>query len=258
MYHSVSPELDSHRAPYYRTVTSPETFAAHLRFLRSEGFVVVTLSRAVEMLRDRQAANPEQVPVVITFDDGLEDFYTNAFPLLEAEGLNATVFLSSGYIDGQFPTGHACLTSRQVEELSRHGIEFGSHSVTHVRLVEQTSKRLDQELADSKTQIEAIVGREVNLFSFPYRFPIEDRKFVDHLQERLLANGYHAGVTTTVGRATTGLNRMFLPRLPINDCDDDQFFQAKLFGGYDWFGRVQHVYKKWRAQLTKTRAWLTG
>jgi peptidoglycan/xylan/chitin deacetylase (PgdA/CDA1 family) len=255
MYHSISPDLDSKRAPYYRTVTSPETFAAHLRFLKSAGFTAVTLSQAVEMLRERQPMTPGRLPVVITFDDGLEDFYSNAFPLLEAEGMTAIVFLSSQFIGGTFPTGHACLSSSQIGELAKRGVEFGSHSATHVLLVEQTIERLERELADSKTAIEQIIGREVALFSFPYRFPVEQPEFVGYLHERLLANGYHAGVTTLVGRATANTNLMFLPRLPINDCDDSAFFRAKLFGAYDWFGGVQHVYKTWRSRFSNTRAW---
>lgn len=253
MYHSISADLDGSRAPYYRTVTSPRTFAAHLRLLKSGGFVTVSLSRAVEILR-HGAVKPEGTPVVITFDDGLEDFYLNAFPLLEAEGSTATVFLSSGFINGVFPTGHACMSVSQVRELSRHGIEFGSHSVTHVHLVDQTRQRLERELADSKAAIEAILGREITLFSYPYRFPSENKAFVDYLQERLQANGYQAGVTTTVGRASASEDVMFLPRLPVNDCDDDEFLGAKLRGGYDWFGRVQRIYKVLRSGVTKSHA----
>ncbi len=208
------------------------------------------------MLRNNEAVHADRIPVVISFDDGLQDFYTNAFPLLKDAGVNATVFLASEFIDGRFPTGDACLTSRQISELAGYGVEFGSHSVSHVRLVEQTAQRLEQELCNSKADIEAIVGQEVNLFSFPFRFPAENRRFVDYLHERLLANGYHAGVTTIVGRARASRNIMFLPRLPINDCDDDQFFQAKLFGAYDWFGRVQFAYKKWKSVSAKLGTWL--
>lgn len=254
MYHSISPDLDVQRAPYYRVVTAPSTFAAHLRLLKSEGFAIVTLSEAVAMLRDGSVPREGPVPVVITFDDGLEDFYTNAFPLLEAEGARATVFLSSAYIDGRFPTGHRCLSARQVRELASRGIEFGSHSATHGRLVEQTPERLEHELAASKADIEAILGKEVDLFSYPYRFPAENREFVDRLHDRLVANGYRAGVTTTVGRATPGLDMLFLPRLPVNDCDDDEFFRAKLFGAYDWFGGIQYAYKKWKSGLGRARA----
>lgn len=251
MYHGVSRELDSHRRPYFRTVTSPETFKSHLRILQSDAFVVVTLSKALEILGDSRQVIPNRIPVVITFDDGLQNFYTDAFPLLEEAGFKATVFLTSGCIDGLFPTGEPCLTSAQIQELSRYGIEFGSHTVTHVRLVEQTAKRLERELADSRARIEAIVGQEADLFSFPFRFPAENRNFVDYLGQRLSANGYRAGVTTIVGRATTKANSMFLPRLPINDCDDDAFFRAKLLGGYDWFVSVQRAYKTCRSILAR-------
>jgi peptidoglycan/xylan/chitin deacetylase (PgdA/CDA1 family) len=258
MYHSVSPELDVHRGPYYRTVTSPETFAAHMKLLSSGGFEVVTLSEAVQILDNAREVKAGVTPVVVTFDDGFEDFYTQAFPVLQRFGLKATMFLPTGCIDGRFPAGQPCLTSVQVRELARAGIEFGSHSVTHVRLVEQTPARLDQELAQSKKDIEAMVDREVTLFSFPFRFPAENKGFVQHLNERLLANGYRAGVTTVVGRARQDGNKLFLPRLPINDCDDETFFRAKLSGAYDWFGPVQLMFKQSRAAVGKARALIGG
>jgi len=249
MYHGISRELDSHRAPYYRTVTSPSTFATHLRLLRTLDFDVITLSQAVGVLNNDRGIKEGKTPVVITFDDALLDFYTEAFPLLEKNGFAATVFIASKYVDGVFPTGQPCLSSKQIRELSQCGIEFGSHSVTHSKLLEQTPERLEHELATSKADIEAIVGREIALFSFPFRFPAEEKAFVGRLRDRLVASGYQAGVTTMVGRAERDDDQMFLPRLPVNDCDDESFFLAKLRGAYDWFGPIQLAYKRLRSRL---------
>lgn len=249
MYHGISPNVDRHRRPYFRTVTSPETFATHLRLLGDSAFQVVTLSVAVRMLRGELAPRAGAVPVVISFDDGLLDFHTTAFPLLERAGFPATVFLASACVDGMFPTGVPCLTSAQVRELAASGIEFGSHSRTHPRLVEVDPAQLDQELAQSRADIETILGLPVTLFSYPFRFPAENTAFVEHLHARLEANGYRAGVTTMVGRAGTDSRMLFLPRLPANDCDDPDLFLAKLQGAYDWFGPVQTIYKRARSTL---------
>ena len=76
---------------------------------------------------------------VVTFDDGYETVYREAFPVLEELGFTATVFLITGYCGKQnswpghvSPVGEQLLLSwTQIEEMARHHIEFGSHTVTH-------------------------------------------------------------------------------------------------------------------------------
>jgi peptidoglycan/xylan/chitin deacetylase (PgdA/CDA1 family) len=253
MYHGISDALDRQRSPYFRTVTSPRTFAAQLDVLAGDAFEVVSLTQAVRMLRGEIRSREGATPVVITFDDGLLDFYTQAFPLLEARGFTATVFLASACVGGTFPTGDPCMSWVQVRELADRGIDFGSHSMTHSRLVELPLEALEQELSRSKSDIEQNLGRKVTSFSYPFRFPAEDARFTAHLHARLEANGYDHGVTTMVGRAAAGSDLLFLPRLPVNDCDDEALLRAKLAGAYDWFGPVQAAYKKMRSIASPAR-----
>ncbi len=74
--------------------------------------------------------------MVITFDDGFADFYTNAFPLLNRYGFSATVYLPTAYIgkSAREFKGVECLTWDQVRALDRAGVEFGSHTVSHPQL----------------------------------------------------------------------------------------------------------------------------
>jgi peptidoglycan/xylan/chitin deacetylase (PgdA/CDA1 family) len=257
MYHSISSDIDSGRAPYYRTVTSPEVFARHVELLRSGAYQVITLTQALAALGGRFAVAGGRIPVVITFDDGLRDYYTHAFPVLRSAGMASTVFLTTGYIDGRFPTGVPCLRSAEVKQLAQQGVEFGSHTVSHSRLVDLSIRELERELADSKSHVEDLIGSPVGLFSYPYRFPQERMTFQRSLRERLLANGYSAGVTTVVGRAAASDDALFLPRIPANDCDDDTLLRAKLEGAYDWLGPPQMVYKRSRALLAKASGLLS-
>lgn len=248
MYHSIAPDLDNQVHPYFRTVTSPQVFARQINFLRASGYSAINLSHAIEQLGgatgNAMLGSPK---VVITFDDGFEDFYTDAFPVLERAGFTATVFLASNFIGKPFFTGRACLNAAQVRELAGQGIEFGSHSASHRRLVELRTDELEEELSGSKAAVEDIVGRAVTLFSYPFRFPEENEQFTGALSRMLDERGYLGGVTTAIGRASRRDDARFLPRLPVNDCDDDSLLHAKLIGHYDWLRSGQRLRKRSRA-----------
>jgi peptidoglycan/xylan/chitin deacetylase (PgdA/CDA1 family) len=269
MYHSIANDVDDSVHPYYRTVTTPETFEKQIAFLHHSGYEVLTLSDAVKLLQndvdthisksfDASYSSSSTVlkpinllrrPVVLTFDDGFQDFYTTAFPILERFGFKATVFLTSGLIGKVFVTGRQCLNREEIQELVARGIEFGSHTVNHPQLKTLPKNEIIDELAHSKKTIEDITRSEVTLFSYPYGFPEEDEVFVMELNSLLIAKGYTAGVTTSIGLSREGDNLLFLKRLPVNDCDDKYLFRSKLAGSYDWLYRWQLMYKRLRPIL---------
>ena len=265
MYHGISRQLDDHLHPYFRTVTSPERFEQQMRFLSENGYQVLTVSEAVHLMQHHPASSnsiketpvssDKQRPIaVITFDDGLRDFYSAAFPVLEKFGFKATVYLTSGLIDKTFVTGSECLRKTEIRELAAKGIEFGSHTVSHPQLKGLSESEIEAELANSKKQIEEILGHPITLFSYPYRFPEEDTRFTKMLGSLLLGQGYSMGVTTIIGCTKANDNPLFLKRLPVNECDDKPLFQAKLEGGYDWLHAFQLISKKFRSLIRKEKA----
>lgn len=250
MYHSIGRELDADRHPYYRTVTSPSVFARHIEALQASGFEAIALSTARDLLCDepRPSGSRSGTPkVVITFDDGFRDFLTEAFPVLERAGYTATVFVATGFVGKTFITGAQCLSAGEIRMLSDWGIEFGSHSVTHRRLVELSPQELQDELVSSKSAIEDMTGRRATTFSFPFRFPEENTGFVARLGDTMDSCGYAAGVTTAIGCSSRHDDPRFLPRLPMNDCDDPALLDAKLAGHYDWLRSGQLLRKRTRS-----------
>jgi peptidoglycan/xylan/chitin deacetylase (PgdA/CDA1 family) len=250
MYHSIADRDESAVHPYYRTATSPAIFEAQLNTLRELGYRACSLDQALRQLQQHPQSAAKSV--VLTFDDGYRNFYTSAFPRLHRYGFTATVFLPTAFI-GDAPRRFKhedCMTWSEVRELQRHGIDFGSHTVTHPQLRELAPSAIQDEIANSKETIEQKLGSRVDSFAYPYAFPQTDRHFTRMLRGLLTAAGYVSGVCTIAGQAKPGSDRLFLERLPVNSGDDRAFFAAKLTGNYDWIGEIQGASKAVKSLMT--------
>lgn len=245
MYHSISANTEGNAKPYYETHTPPAVFSEHLALLHEHHYTPVTVTEAAKLLKTRAKAGAGIKPVVITFDDGYGDIYTEAYPLLSKYGYPATVFLPTAYISNtpkQFK-GINCLTWSEIRELHAAGLEFGSHTVTHPQLRTLRMSDVGKEVRQSKDDIQEKLGTHIQSFSYPYAFPETDLPFKAELRSVLKAAGYQIGVTTIIGTADHMSDPFFLERLPINSFDDRRFFLAKLAGGYNWLHTPQRLFK---------------
>lgn len=252
MYHSVSDTVETHRAAYFQVCTSPGQFRGQMEYLRRNQWQGVTLA---EGIRRMNAGEDLARTVVITFDDGFRDFYSAAFPILRDLGFNATMYLPTAYI-GDHPRqflGHECMVWSEVRELHRTGVEFGSHTVNHPRLIELPAYEVERELRDSKDVLEQQLGARVTSFAYPFAFPAADHGFVSTLERLLLGLGYENSVTTTIGRLQPRAGSFGIPRLPMNTADDDALLGAKLAGAYDWVRELQYLRKR-AVRRTSTRS----
>jgi peptidoglycan/xylan/chitin deacetylase (PgdA/CDA1 family) len=241
-YHSISENLFGKLDPYHQINTSVSIFASQMRWLRQAGYRTIDLP---EMMNALETVRDLSKTVVLTFDDGYQDFYTDAFPVLRQCGFTATVFLASDRIRNTAACieGADYLTWSEVRELYSQGISFGSHSVTHADFRSLGPEEIDYELGYSKETIEQEIGAQVESFSYPFALPEEDRDFTRYLADTLENLGYTNGVSSAIGRAKPKDARFFLPRLPVNSWDDVELLRAKLQGGYDWLHWPQWFYK---------------
>jgi len=242
MYHSISDNLFAKSHPYYQINTSPGVFSRQMRWLRQNGYRTMDLG---EMLAAMHAGADLSRVVVITFDDGYQDFYTDGLAVMKQCGFTATIFLATDRIQNVAMRieGADYLTWREVRELHAEGIQFGSHTVTHPDLRSLGPEQIDYELGRSKEVIEQSLGAPVTSFSYPFAFPEEDRDFTRYLLDALANHGFENGVSTILGRAKPGHNPFCLPRLPVNSWDDAALLRAKLEGGYDWMHWPQWFHK---------------
>lgn len=248
MYHSVSRQPEN-TTSYYGTTTHPETFERQMRQLKDLGYAGVTLGQGLEWL---QSPSPGPArPAVVTFDDGFRNFLTAAVPSLLRYGFRATMYLPTGFIHSVRRTfqNQECLTWAEVKDLKAEGFEFGSHTVSHARLVELPWTGTKRELSESKRVIEDQIGAPVADFAYPYAFPQAHRGFLRRFEQLLAESGYRTCVTTRVGCVCSGDGMLSLKRLPVNSGDDARLYRAKLGGAYDWLGPVQERVKQLKRLL---------
>ena len=226
---------------------SPGVFAEQMRFLHEAGISTISLPAAAEALRGWRA--PARA-VVLTFDDGFENFYEQAYPVLRRYGLTATIFLVTDYCgkDNFWPGQPAHVARRpllswaQVKEMSEAGMSFGAHSRTHPDLTRLSSGDAEWEIAASKRAIEQILDRPVESFAYPYGA-------YDEPVKRLTAAHFPLACSTTLDFVTPGSDLLALERLDMYYLRNPRHFQRLLSGDARTYIRLRRLARKARAVL---------
>jgi peptidoglycan/xylan/chitin deacetylase (PgdA/CDA1 family) len=192
MYHYISaPPAD---ADIYRRDLSvtPVLFESHLKYLMDAGYHAITLDDLLYALA--QGRELPAKPVILTFDDGYEDNYTNAFPLLQKYNMVGHFFIISDFVN-QERTGY--LTWPQIEEMAAAGQRFGSHSRDHPSLKGQSDDYLVWQALGGEEALKEHLGQRPRWISYPAG-QYDDRTIAVYRSA-----GYWGGLTTQQGAAHT-------------------------------------------------------
>ena len=176
--------------------------------------------------------------VVLTFDDGFQDFATVASdPLIERK-MPATAFIITHRASGLLPpNGEAFLAWADVEKLARTGIEFGSHTCSHPRLLYLSLDEVTKELVDSRNAILEHVGQAEVPFSYPHGQTSES---LSRLAESL---GYSCGITTVLGPNSRDADLFALRRTVIASDDNLATFAARVSGLTWWASSIRRLFR---------------
>ncbi len=181
VYHNIRAIEKNFSADQKTYSVAPAVLEAELKYLKGHDFSPVTMDALADYF-SRGASLPPK-PAVLTFDDGRETQYQNAFPLLKKYGVRATFYVFTNAIDRP-----GYLTSAQIKEMSAAGQLFGSHSVFHPRLDKMTDEAaVKKELEKSKNALEGITGLKVRNFAHPFGL------YSDLVLKELAATGYETG-----------------------------------------------------------------
>jgi peptidoglycan/xylan/chitin deacetylase (PgdA/CDA1 family) len=169
VYHSVIPHKPGDSSKQREFDVSPEMFEAQMTYLRDHRIVVVPFEQLVNALQGRGTV-PRRA-VVISFDDGWENQYVHAFPILRRFGYTATFFVFNS------PLGRddRYLTWDQLREMQKAGMTVGAHTFTHPRLKDlHDPKMLHREIDVSRERLERQLGSPIAFFAYPFGVPTPD------------------------------------------------------------------------------------
>lgn len=179
--------------------------------------------------RIEQGENNSGKSIVIVFDDGYEDCYTDAAPVLRTFGFPAVIFPVINYI-GKYNLWEPFflqrkfkhMTKEQLIELSREGYEIGSHGFNHLYLPGLDEDILQQEISDSKKILEDWLGNEVITFCYPYGY--FNRKIYTCVQNA----GYHYAVAAPKLIYRDPITNFTIPKQSIYATDSLSMLTKKI------------------------------
>lgn len=195
-YHQISDRFHS-------LAVSPTDFATQLEFLKNNNYHAITPDDLYNAMESGTAL-PEN-PVLITFDDGYEDNFINAYPLLEKYNFKATIFVVTSFIGKK----KNYLTWEQVKKLDAEGYSIESHTVTHRSMTDLSDDDLRYELTESKAKLEEELGHAIDYIAYP------TGTYNLHIAQLVKEAGYKAAFTIKYGNADGMSNVYAIERVPI-------------------------------------------
>ena len=206
-YHSVS---DDPPAPIRRWSVTPARLRAHLTALRHTGFTGLTVTGLLACYRGEREL-PER-PVVLTFDDGYEDFLLEALPVLDDAGFPSTLYASSGLLRDERSAADRpgrMLDWRQLGEVAAAGVEIGAHSHTHRELDVLSGREATWEVAHSGQRLRDELGLPIRTFAYPYGYSNRD------VRSAVREAGYDAACGVKNAYSHAGDDRWALSRILV-------------------------------------------
>lgn len=258
MYHKVSDLPPEREVPYCNVPIA--SFEAQMKFLAKSGLDVVTLEQVEGWLKGKGLGKGRK-KIVITFDDGFQDNYLHAAPILQRYRLPATFFMVTGAIGRDVPFDHLRwdavsladraahpahwlpLTRQMLLEMRAQGHAIGSHTRSHRSLAGLDRGEIWDEVAQSKKDLESQLETTMTAFSYPFGSAVYG-DLNERTEEALREAGYRVACTTEWGSNKVGENSYRLKRIPVYDHDTLFDFRCKVIGAADWLGGLKDGWQK--------------
>ncbi len=208
------------------TFQTPGNFYKQMRFLNEFEYETASLKHILKK------TSADRKKILITFDDGYESIYNNAFPIMQGLGQTGCVFVITGFVGEKNKWDYSLgkrfkhLSWEQIQEMQRYGFEFGSHTVSHRDLTKLEPNYVKYELEKSKNTLEDKLGEKIVALSYPFgRFNEQVQEIARKVGYKL-AFGFHPHINQT---ENSDFPTVF--RIPIYRIDNLFSFKTKIRQG---------------------------
>lgn len=201
LYHYVEYVQDKKDTLRQSLNVTPDILTAQIETLKVDGYSFITMSDVASALSGKTKL-PEK-PIVLTFDDGYMDFYTDVFPILKKEQVKAVE-----YVIADFLNRPNFMFTFQLQEIAKNPlVEIGAHTMDHLWLKGMGKNQAEFQIAKSRTEIQSIINLPVNSFAYPYG--AFDLQAIDLTKSA----GFSNAVSTIPGIEHTQNTEFFMYRL---------------------------------------------
>ncbi|MCE4062155.1 polysaccharide deacetylase family protein [Pandoraea sputorum] len=211
MYHQIC-AVPPHDNPLRGLCVDPDTFASQMAWLRRFGYQGLSMCELQLYFRA-----PGRAKVFgITFDDGFQNVFDHAMPVLDSVGFTATCYFVADHLGGTnhwdahlAPSPAPLMDRDRLLTWMRRGHEVGAHTLNHVSLPDLTLDDAAAEIVGAKHQLESICGTNIEAFCYPYG------NVTRHVRDIVERAGYRNATTTRRGRVDRDDDPFLLPRLAV-------------------------------------------
>lgn len=193
MYHLI---LDQPYSALENLFVRPSELRGHIEALLEKGYTFIFAD---------EFAYSDTKTVIMSFDDGYLDNYTEMFPIIKEYNVKVTVFMITDYIGGP-----DYLSESMIKEMASSGlVSFQSHTASHPALPTVSDDTMRYEFTSSNERLESLTGRPVKALCYP-------TGAFDARTVAIAQDYYNFAYTTVSTNSTAGYSLMELPRLRVN------------------------------------------
>lgn len=202
-YHHIQDLVTSKKKGQTALSTTPEFLKAHLAYIQQVGYNIITPSDLADFFNSEKQLPSKSI--ILSFDDGYEDFYTVAYPILKEFNAHATIFLPTGLVGN-----NDYLKWDQVSEMASSGLIYiANHTWSHHSISD--IKSIDSEIGTAHSQLTDRSLNSAKSFAYPYGT-------YSYAAEVKLSNlGYSSAFTTQYGKILCKQKRFALPRIRVGN-----------------------------------------
>lgn len=241
MYHSIDYTSDKKN----KMTIAPDMFERQMKFLRDYKYNVVPLEKAVAYIKSDKM--PPSNTVAITIDDGYENNYTHAYPILKKYRIPVTIFIITDHVGRP-----GFMTWPQIKEMADSGIvDIESHTRSHSFLQYDISdEALKDELYGSKEILEKRLDKVIRYLCYPMG------GYNGRVKEAVKSAGYEAAFATKPKSFFRKPDPYEIRRVRISPSANNLFvFYLKLTGYHAFVRVVQNDYRNIPYILWKKGSW---